>query len=187
MTNINLPNKITLFRIFIVPLIIVFLVKPSPLYSLVAAILFGIAAATDWLDGHLARTTGQVTTLGKLLDPIADKILILSALIPLVGLERVPAWLATILIGREIAVGGVRSLAAADGLVIAAGKWGKYKTGFEIAAMEFLILNWDLKFIEFQTIGMICLLVAMVFSISAAVEYFLVYWRNKSGDGPAAG
>jgi len=144
-TNINLPNRITLFRIFVVPLIIVFLIKPSPLSSLLAALLFGLAAATDWLDGHLARTTGQVTTLGKLLDPIADKILILSALVPLVGLGRVPAWLATILIGREIAVGGVRSLAAADGLVIAAGKRGKYKTGFEIAAMEFLILNWDLR------------------------------------------
>lgn len=186
MSNINLPNRITLFRIFVVPLIIVFLIKPSPLSSLLAAILFGIAAATDWLDGHLARTTGQVTTLGKLLDPIADKILILSALVPLVGLERVPAWLATIIIGREIAVGGLRSVAAADGLVIAAGKKGKYKTGFEIAAMEFLMLNWDLKFIEFQTVGMICLLIAVVFSISAAAEYFLTYWRSKSGDSRMA-
>ena len=183
MTNINLPNKITLFRIFMVPLIIVFLIKPSPLSSLLAAIIFGIAAATDWLDGHLARTTGQVTTLGKLLDPIADKILILSALVPLVALERVPAWLATILIGREIAVGGLRSLAAADGLIIAAGKKGKYKTGFEIAAMEFLILDWDMKFIEFQTIGMVCLLIAMGFSLSAAVEYFLTYWRAKNPTG----
>ena len=182
MNKINLPNRITLFRIFVVPLIIVFLIKPSPFYSLMAAILFGLAAATDWLDGHLARTTGQVTTLGKLLDPIADKILILSALIPLVALGRVPAWLATILVGREIAVGGLRSMAAADGLIIPAGKSGKYKTGFEIAAMEFLMLNWDLKFLEFQTVGMICLLIALAFSLAGAVEYFYAYWRSKSDD-----
>jgi CDP-diacylglycerol--glycerol-3-phosphate 3-phosphatidyltransferase len=183
MKTLNLPNKITLFRIFVVPLIIVFLIKPSPFYSLLAAILFGLAAATDWLDGHLARTTGQVTTLGKFLDPIADKILILSALVPLVALDRVPAWLATILIGREIAVGGLRAIAASDGLIIPAGKMGKYKTGFEIAAMEFLMLNWDLKFIEFQTVGIICLLIALVFSVSAAVDYFYIYWRAKSRNG----
>jgi len=180
--KLNLPNKITLFRIFIVPLIIVFLIKPSPFFCFLAALLFGLAAATDWLDGHLARTTGQVTTLGKLLDPIADKILVLSALIPLVGLDRVPAWLATVMIGREIAVTGLRAMAASDRIIMPAGRAGKYKTGFEIAAIEFLLLNWDLKFIEFQTVGMICLLVAMVFSLVAAVDYFSSYWREINGD-----
>jgi len=174
-----LPNKLTLFRIFVVPIIIVFLIKPSPLYTFLAAVVFSVAAITDWLDGHLARSTGQVTTLGKLLDPIADKILIVSVLVPLVGLERVPAWLATVIIGRELAVSGIRAMAASEKLIIPAGKLGKYKTGFEIAAMEFLLLNWDFKFIDFQTIGMLCLFTALAFSLTSATNYFLIYWRMK--------
>ncbi|GMT43067.1 MAG: CDP-diacylglycerol--glycerol-3-phosphate 3-phosphatidyltransferase [bacterium] len=187
MTNLNLPNRITIFRIFIVPLIIAFLIKPSPFFCFIAAILFGIAAATDWLDGHIARTTGQVTRLGKLLDPIADKILIVAALIPLVGLARVPAWLATALIARDLAVSGVRSMAAAEGVVIPAGKMGKYKTGFEIAAIEFLLLNWDLEFVEFQTAGTICLLIAMTLSIISAVDYIFIYWRAKKSSDVETG
>lgn len=180
MNRLNLPNRITLFRIFVVPLIIVFLIKPSPLYSFLAAVVFSLAAITDWLDGHLARTTGQVTDLGKLLDPIADKILMVAVLVPLVGLDRVPAWMATVLIGRELAVTGLRAVAATDKLIIPAGKLGKYKTGFEIASMEFLLLDWDFKFVHFQTIGFILLVVAMVFSLSAATNYFVIYWRAKT-------
>ncbi len=179
MKRINLPNRLTLLRIFVVPLIIVFLIKPSPLFSFLAAVVFTLAAITDWLDGHLARTTGQVTTLGKLLDPIADKILMVSVYIPLVGVGRIPAWLATIMIGRELAISGLRALAASEKLIIPAGAAGKYKTGFEIAAMEFLLLNWDFNYVSFQTLGFVCLLVAMTFSLFAAVTYFLLYWRAK--------
>lgn len=180
MNNLNLPNRITLFRIFIVPLIIVFLIKPSPFFCFVAAVLFGIAAVTDWLDGHIARSTGQVTTLGKFLDPIADKILFIAALIPLVALGRVPAWLATILIARDFAVSGLRSMAAANEVIIPAGRMGKYKTGFEIAAIELLLLQWDLGFVGFQTAGMLCLLIATALSIVSAVDYFYAYWRTKN-------
>jgi CDP-diacylglycerol--glycerol-3-phosphate 3-phosphatidyltransferase len=179
--NLNLPNRLTLFRIFIVPLIIVALLKPSPLFCFIAALIFAVAAITDWLDGHLARTTGQVTALGKLLDPIADKILIASVLIPLVALGRVPAWLATIMVGRELAVSGMRAVAAADKFIIPAGKLGKYKMGFEIAAMEFLILDWNFGALEFRTIGMLCLLVSVTFSVISAMNYFLFYWRSREG------
>ncbi len=179
MNRLNLPNKLTLVRIFVVPIIIVFLINPLPLYSFLAAGVFSLAAITDWLDGHLARSTGQVTTLGKLLDPIADKILIMSVLVPLVGLGRVPAWLATIIIGRELAVSGVRMVAASEKLIIPAGTLGKYKTGFEIAAMEFLMLDWNFRFIDFQTIGMLCLFVALAFSLTSATNYFLLYWRSN--------
>jgi CDP-diacylglycerol--glycerol-3-phosphate 3-phosphatidyltransferase len=181
LNRLNLPNKITLVRIFVVPLIIVFLINPSPQLSFIAAIIFSIAAVTDWLDGHLARSTGQVTSLGKLLDPIADKILIISVLIPLVSLGRVPAWLATVMIGREIAVSGIRAVAASEKQIIPAGVFGKYKMGFEIAAMEFLLLNWNFTFFDFQTIGYLCLLVALAFSLVSATNYFLFYWRAREG------
>ena len=181
MNRINLPNKITLLRIFIVPLIIVFLIKPSAYSCFAAAVLFTAAAITDWLDGHLARSTGQVTTLGKLLDPIADKILIASVLIPLVSLGRVPAWLATIMIGREFAVSGMRAIAASERFIIPAGTLGKYKMGFEIAAMEFLLLNWDFKFFNFQSIGVLCLMTAVVLSVVSGMNYFLFYWRAREG------
>jgi CDP-diacylglycerol--glycerol-3-phosphate 3-phosphatidyltransferase len=181
LNRINLPNRLTLMRIFVVPLIIVFLVKPSPLSSFAAAVLFALAAVTDWLDGHLARSTGQVTTLGKLLDPIADKILIASVLIPLVALNKVPAWLATIMIGREFAVSGIRAVAASEKFIIPAGTLGKYKMGFEIAAMEFLLLGWDFRFFDFQTIGIVCLMVALAFSITSAMNYFLFSWRSREG------
>ncbi|MEE8484448.1 MAG: CDP-diacylglycerol--glycerol-3-phosphate 3-phosphatidyltransferase [Nitrospinota bacterium] len=180
MNKINLPNRITLFRIFIVPLIIVFLIKPSPFYSFMAAVVFTIAAISDWLDGHIARSTDQVTSLGKLLDPIADKILIIAVLVPLVGLGQVPAWLATLLIGRDFAVSGLRSVAASEGIIIPAGMLGKYKVGFEIAAIEFLLLNWDIGIAKFQTLGMICLLIATVFSVVSAADYFLIYLKAKS-------
>lgn len=181
MNKINLPNRITLLRIFIVPLIIAFLVKPSSYSCFAAAILFTGAAITDWLDGHLARSTGQVTSLGKLLDPIADKILIASVLIPLVSLGRVPAWLATIMIGREFAVSGIRAVAASEKFIIPAGTLGKYKMGFEIAAMEFLLLGWDFKFFDFQTIGILCLMTAVVLSVVSGMNYFLFYWRAREG------
>lgn len=179
MGNLNLPNKITLFRIFIVPLIIVFLINPSPLSSLMAAIVFSIAAASDWLDGHIARSTNQVTALGKLLDPIADKILVAAVLIPLVSLGRVPAWLATLIIGREFAISGLRAMAATENIIIPAGKMGKYKMGFGIAAMEFLLLNWHIGFVSFQTLGMACLLISMVYGIASGVNYFLIYFEAK--------
>jgi len=181
LNQLNLPNKLTLFRIFVVPLIIVFLVTPSPLYTFLAAVVFTLAAITDWLDGHLARTTGQVTALGKLLDPIADKILIVSVLVPLVGIGSVPAWLATIIIGRELAVSGIRMVAASENLIIPAGTLGKYKTVCEIAAIEFLLLNWDFDVINFKTIGNLLLLAAVALSLTSATNYFLIFWRAREG------
>ncbi len=124
--QINLPTKLTLFRIFIVPLLIVFLISPSTTFSLIAAFIFLLASLTDWLDGHLARSTNQITTLGKILDPIADKLLICSTLIPLVALGRVPSWMAVILVGRELAVTGLRSIGMVQGIVVPAGSMGKY-------------------------------------------------------------
>jgi len=171
--KINLPTKITLLRILLVPFLLAFLIAPSRVNALMAALIFGSAALTDWLDGHLARSTQQVTTLGKLLDPIADKILLAAGLIPLVGLGRVPAWMAAILLIREFAVSGLREIAAAEQVIIHASPIAKAKTALQIAAILFLILNYQSWPINFSTVGMALLTLSLVLSLVSGVEYYL--------------
>ncbi|MDH5639339.1 MAG: CDP-diacylglycerol--glycerol-3-phosphate 3-phosphatidyltransferase [Nitrospinota bacterium] len=173
MLTLNLPNKITLFRIFMVPLLIVFLISPSKLSCSLAALVFALAAATDWLDGHLARVTNQVTVLGKLLDPIADKLLVVSALVPLVELDRVSAWIVVLILGREFAVSGLRMIASSQGIHIAAGSLGKYKMAAEVVAIMALILNF-IPFFNF--IGQTSILVAMILSVVSGIGYFAQFW-----------
>jgi len=145
--NLNLPNALTLSRIFVVPLLVAVLLTPfsedwlGVPRHLLAAGLFLAAAFTDYLDGHIARRRQQVSRLGQLLDPIADKLLISAALISLVENRLAPAWAVVIIIGRELAVSGLRSIAAADGLVIAASKMGKFKMGAQVLTIALLILS----------------------------------------------
>lgn len=143
----NLPNSLTLLRIFIVPLLVVVLLTPFsenwfgvPRHIL-GVVLFLAAALTDYLDGHLARRRSQVTRLGQLLDPIADKLLISAALISLVENQLAPAWAVVIIIGREFAVTGLRSIAAADGLVISASRMGKFKMLVQVTTVALLIAS----------------------------------------------
>ncbi|MBI3583075.1 MAG: CDP-diacylglycerol--glycerol-3-phosphate 3-phosphatidyltransferase [Nitrospinae bacterium] len=178
MHRLNLPNKITIIRIFLIPLFLVFLISSAKISPLFAASIFGVAAFTDWLDGYLARTTKQVTTLGKLLDPIADKILVTAALIPLVELDRISAWIAVVIIGREFAVSGLRTVAMSQGIVIAASWWGKYKMVFEIIAIMFLILNYKILFVNFLLLGTIAIWVAMVMSLVSGIDYFIKFWNQ---------
>jgi CDP-diacylglycerol--glycerol-3-phosphate 3-phosphatidyltransferase len=171
--KINLPTKITLLRILLVPFLLAFLIAPSRVNALMAALIFGAAALTDWLDGHLARSTQQVTTLGKLLDPIADKILLAAGLIPLVGLGRVPAWMAAIMLIREFAVAGLREIAAAEQVIIHASPMAKAKTVLQIAAILLLILDYPLWPITFSTLGMGLLTLSLALSLASGVEYYL--------------
>jgi CDP-diacylglycerol--glycerol-3-phosphate 3-phosphatidyltransferase len=171
--KINLPTKITLLRILLVPFLLAFLIAPSRVNALMAALIFGAAALTDWLDGHLARSTQQVTTLGKLLDPIADKILLAAGLIPLVGLGRVPAWMAAIMLIREFAVAGLREIAAAEQVIIQASPMAKAKTVLQIAAILLLILDYPLWPITFSTLGMGLLTLSLALSLASGVEYYL--------------
>jgi CDP-diacylglycerol--glycerol-3-phosphate 3-phosphatidyltransferase len=171
--KINLPTKITLLRILLVPFLLAFLIAPSRVNALMAALIFAGAALTDWLDGHLARSTQQVTTLGKLLDPIADKILLAAGLIPLVGLGRVPAWMAAIMLIREFAVSGLREIAAAEQVIIPASPMAKAKTVLQIAAILFLILNYQSWPLSFSTVGMGLLALSFAFSLISGVEYYL--------------
>jgi CDP-diacylglycerol--glycerol-3-phosphate 3-phosphatidyltransferase len=139
MFPLNLPNLLTVLRIVAVPVLVVVLLGAFPGGDAAAAAIFALAAATDGLDGYIARSRGSVTTFGKLMDPLADKLLIVAALISLVSLDRLAAWVAMVIIAREIAVTGLRTVAAERGVVIAASWLGKVKTALQIAAVFALI------------------------------------------------
>ena len=170
--KISLPTKITLLRILLVPFLLAFLIAPSRVNALVAALIFGAAALTDWLDGHLARSTHQITTLGKLLDPIADKILLAAGLIPLVGLERVPAWMAAVMLIREFAVSGLREIAAAEQVIIPASPMAKAKTCLQILAILVLILHYQTWPLTFHTMGLALLTLSLILSVVSGVDYY---------------
>jgi CDP-diacylglycerol--glycerol-3-phosphate 3-phosphatidyltransferase len=170
-SQLNWPNRITLIRIFLVPILLVFLMSPQGWYPIIAATIFMIAAFTDWLDGHLARTTNQVTRLGQLLDPIADKLLVTAALVSLVGRQQVPAWVAVVILGRELAITGLRALAADRRIIITADVSGKYKMVCLILGALCLILN--LPFLVFP--GMIILYIGMLLGVASGVAYMRKY------------
>jgi CDP-diacylglycerol--glycerol-3-phosphate 3-phosphatidyltransferase len=176
----NVPNLLSMSRILAVPVFIVLMLDPSPLRALAAGIVFSIASATDWLDGYLARKWGQVTKMGKLLDPIADKILIMAALVVLVEIKSdvVHSWIAILIIGREFAVTGLRAIAASDGVVIPAETVGKYKVGAQITAVLSLLLYQYSDQEWMVDLGRIALWVAMVLAVYSAVQYFRTYWNK---------
>jgi CDP-diacylglycerol---glycerol-3-phosphate 3-phosphatidyltransferase len=171
---INLPNLLTVFRIALVPVFILFFLSADPWRSIMAAGIFLLAAATDLLDGYLARRWKQVTKLGKLLDPIADKLLVLSALILLVDFHRVQPWIAIVLIGREIAISGLRAIATADGIILPAEPTGKAKLFLQAVAIIFLILDFQSPF-NFRWFGTVLLWVSMVLAVASAVQYAIQY------------
>src|SRR6187399_1241630 len=136
----NLPNLVTMSRVVMIPFILIFIDNFNPLRSFVAAMLYLIAAAGDFLDGYLARSRGEVSMLGKFLDPLADKLIVNAVLVYMVALSRVPAWVVVVLIARDLAVNGLRSIASAQGLVIAASDGGKIKTAFQLVAIMLLLI-----------------------------------------------
>ena len=138
----NLANKLTMIRIFLVPIFLLFIAaKGIPYGTVLATIIFIVASLTDKLDGYIARSRNQITTFGKFMDPLADKLLVTAALVSLVELHLVYGWVAMIIIAREFAVTGLRTIAAADGKVIAASKWGKLKTVIQIVAIITALIN----------------------------------------------
>jgi len=197
---INLPTWITIIRIFLTPVLVaVLLTKTTGLEHLnlswqtVGVIIFLVAALTDWLDGWLARRRDQVTTLGILLDPIADKLLTSAAFISLVEIGAARAWMVWVIVGREFAIDGLRMIASSQGVTIAASAWGKYKTITQIIAIVLLILGnrylgkWDLA-------GDLALWAVVVLAIFSAADYFMKFSRRlgvigapTSGSGGALG
>jgi len=177
---VNLPTTLTIIRIFLIPVLMVFLIATDRPYPIVAVTVFLLAVLTDWLDGHLARRRRQVTTLGTLLDPVADKLLIAAALISLVEVDKIPAWIVVLIVGRDIAVTGLRGIAAAQGVVIAASDWGKVKMAAEVVAVTLLILSlrgaplgdWPVW------LGRGVLWGAMAIAVLSGVDYFRKFWRQ---------
>jgi CDP-diacylglycerol--glycerol-3-phosphate 3-phosphatidyltransferase len=170
---INGPNKLTLFRIATVPIIVILLLFPNELCTFIAALLFSAAAITDYLDGFYARKRGLVSTLGKIMDPIADKLLVSSAFIMLTSLGWIPAWMVCVIIGRELAVTGLRNIIAEKGEDVSASNLGKYKTGFQIAAIIPLMMHYPTWGLNVQAIGTLFLWGALVFTIWSGADYFI--------------
>jgi CDP-diacylglycerol--glycerol-3-phosphate 3-phosphatidyltransferase len=137
----NLPNSISLFRVLMVPVLMVFLLADIPAGDIVALGVFLVASASDWLDGYIARRRHQTSVMGAFLDPLADKLLVTAALVSLVGLGDLPAWVAMVVIARELAVTGLRMVAAAKSIIISASRWGKIKTVSQMAAIATLIIE----------------------------------------------
>lgn len=171
------PNQLTLFRIAAVPIIIILLLFPNRICTFIAAMVFSVAAITDYLDGFYARKRNLVTTLGKVMDPVADKLLVSSAFIMLAALDWVPAWMVCIIIGRELAVTGLRNIIAEKGEDLSASNLGKYKTGFQIAASIPLMIHFPFFGLNVQAIGNLFLWGALVFTIWSGVDYFV---RSRS-------
>jgi len=183
--SLNLPNLLTLTRILLIPVFVILFATPTPDRSLMAAIVFVVAAVTDLLDGYLARKSGQVTTLGKLLDPIADKLLVLSALILLVNVDRVSALIAILIIAREVAVTGVRAIAASEGIIIAAETTGKYKMVLQIVAVVFLILEGTVAeaWGNLHLPGIATLYFSLVLSYLSGAKYVWSFWNQLVAKG----
>jgi CDP-diacylglycerol--glycerol-3-phosphate 3-phosphatidyltransferase len=181
-TNINLANLLTLSRILLIPVFVVLFAHPTPDRSLIAALVFIVAAVTDLLDGYVARRTGQITKLGKLLDPIADKLLVLSGLILLVQLDRVAALVAIVIIAREVAVTGIRAIAATEGVVLAAETIGKWKMAMQVVAIVMLILEGSLTAIAWplHLLGTAILYLALALGLISGGQYLFSFWPKIS-------
>jgi len=169
---LSLPNGLTIIRIAAIPIILLLLFTSGQTYKTITAILFLLVAGTDTLDGYLARTRGMVTTLGKFLDPLADKLLIVTALIALISARGIPVWMVIVIVGREIAVTGLRGLAVSQDIVISASALGKYKTVFEVASVTLLIFDGNLFSIDFFLVGMALLWVSMGIAVISGIDYF---------------
>ena len=193
---LNIANILTGFRIVLVPAVLVFLwlVKPesrevnwleltpvSPqglnrLFCVLAGVLFVLASLTDLLDGWLARKYQLVTNLGKLLDPLADKILVLGTMVMLVELNRLPGWMVVVILARELAITSLRSIVSSEGIVISASQLGKYKTFFQVLSLGFIIIYYPIGRINIYAIGMVFFVVAFIFTLWSGADYFYRFW-----------
>ncbi len=176
----NLPNCITLLRLGVIPVLFLLLLSPGRILSMIIAVLFIIASVTDLIDGYVARKYNITTTMGKFLDPVADKLIVSTAMIMMIPIGRIPAWIVVIIIMRDLMVDGLRSIASADGLVIDASGLGKQKTLCQIVAVSALLIHYDTVFgINAHVVGMAILYVALVLTVWSGVNYFITFYEEK--------
>ena len=191
----NVPNMLTLGRILIIPLFVWLTYEANPLSSLYAAALFTLAAVTDVIDGWLARRLNLITVVGKLLDPLADKLIVMAALVMMVRLGRIGAWVVIVLLAREFIVTGLRQIAASEGMVIAAGQEGKWKTAVQLVALIALCIHythplfliWWTFPVNYNHVGKVLLYISVVVSIWSMLVYFQAFLRMLAhrGEGRA--
>lgn len=181
----NLPNSISLFRVLMVPVLMVFLLADIPAGDIVALVVFVVAALSDLLDGYIARRRHQTTTMGAFVDPLADKLLVTAALVSLVALDDLSAWIAMVVIARELAVTGLRMVAAAKGVVISASKWGKVKTLSQMVAIAALMVEprwlkpeWTLGG---QKVTWYLVMIMLILTVVSGIDYFVHAWPTLGG------
>ena len=187
---LNAPNLMTLARIALIPVFLYLLSYENRRNSFLAAAVYAVCALTDWFDGWLARISNKVTTLGKFLDPLADKVIVVSALVMLVRLGRVPVWVVVVIITREFLISGVRTIAATEGLVIPASQGGKWKTSLQLCGIICLMLHYhyaiDYGFgtlvTDFQTVGSMLLYLSLVPLIASAIDYVRAFYTLDTGE-----
>jgi len=178
-TIFNIPNVLTICRLFFIPFLVIFILFDSSWSNIVSAVIFIVASITDYIDGLIARKMDQITDFGKIFDPIADKILVASALILLVEVNRIPGWVVIILLGREFAVSALRDYASSKGIIIPAGFSGKLKTATQMVAVIFIIYNNTFFYINFGLLGAILIYVSVFISIYSLIEYYLTFFKNN--------
>jgi len=171
------PNVLTMYRVVAIPGLVLLLLFPNRVTTFLAALFFSIASITDALDGFFARRRGMESSFGKVMDPVADKLLVSSAFIMMTSLGWVPAWIVCIIIGRELAVTGLRNLMAESHEDVSASNLGKYKTGFQIAAIIPLLLHYPYLGIRFHVVGMFFLWCALLLTVWSGADYFLRFRR----------
>jgi len=190
----NLPNLVTIGRVVLVPFVLLLIDNYSPLRTFLASLMYLVAAAGDALDGYLARKRNQVSVLGKFLDPLADKLIVTAVLVTMVALHRAPAWVVVVLIGRDLAINGLRSIASAQGLVIAASDGGKIKTALQLVAIMMLLIHFTYPIlgaetllgqtvsVDYHRVGSIVLYLSVIVSLASGADYlhkfFRVAWRS---------
>ena len=169
----NLPNKLTIMRVILIPFFVFFLLSPYfPAYgNYIAVAIFIVASLTDMLDGKIARKYNLVTNFGKFMDPLADKLLVCSAMICLIELDRLAAWIVIVIIAREFIISGFRLVASDNGVVIAASYWGKFKTTFQMLMVIVLILDIQMPF--FQILGTVLTYVALILTVVSLIDYIV--------------
>jgi CDP-diacylglycerol--glycerol-3-phosphate 3-phosphatidyltransferase len=186
---VNLAIALTLVRIVLVPLVMVFLISSSRVHVLIAAAIFVAGSITDWLDGQIARRFNQVTRVGTLLDPVADKLLVAAALVSLVHIDLVPVWVAVVIIGRELAVTGLRGVAVSQGVVVPASGFGKAKTVSQYVAITVLILEKGVppEPLPFHLVSRLCLWGALILTVVSGADYFYRFFVKTGSEALVKG
>jgi CDP-diacylglycerol--glycerol-3-phosphate 3-phosphatidyltransferase len=180
---INLPNLLTFLRILLIPVVLVLMERGTPRANFWAAMVYAVTAITDFLDGWLARKRGLISVLGKFLDPLADKLLVMAVLIYMIHLGRVPSWIVIVIVAREVSITSLRVIAMSEGVVIAAGQGGKDKTALQMVALLMLILHhtYDVYFgvatlrVSFNGVGLVLLYLSLAFALISAGEYIKLF------------